>query len=339
MGELLALAAAATFGITSINDKLLTARVKPITLAALSSMGGALLGFVIAGALGKLDDLANVNLSYLSIGIVGGILNTGLGLPLYLLVLRFVDVSKAFPTANGLYAILTVLSGIFLLRESPSALALAGIVSVIIGAYLLSFAQRGTAALHQAPWLGIKGMSLLLTASLLWAGGFTLQGIAVEEVDPFLVNSVRLAVASLFSLCLVILGVNKLLINSPDSHDSSAVNPTSTDCYKQGRVLTQPVLGSESESATSTGRQRKLLGEKPVTLLLAVANGSVIYGFGSLLYLVAIEKVGLAIATVLTNTQMLILAMLSVLILRETLRPKTLIGITAIFAGIILIII
>ena len=70
---------------------------------------------------------------------------------------------------------------------------------------------------------------------------------------------------------------------------------------------------------------------------MAVANGAGMLGVASMLFLVGIERAGLSISAVLGSTQIFWTTMLSVLVLRERMNVAGIVGITAMFSGITII--
>ena len=175
VGELAALASAFTFAFTSVLDKFFTRTYTPLALGTMSVSGGALFAIVLMSATGRANDLPDFSLEAILFCTGGGIMSIGLGMPLYLVFLRSVDINKAAPLSNGLSAIFSVLSGLLVLGEEVSSVTLAGIVVIIGGVYLLSLSQKGAIDTAQARWLGVRGLSFLTGIVLLWVGGTSLQ--------------------------------------------------------------------------------------------------------------------------------------------------------------------
>ena len=72
--------------------------------------------------------------------------------------------------------------------------------------------------------------------------------------------------------------------------------------------------------------------------LIVIINGCFSLGLGSLLMLVALQKTGLAVTAVLGSTQLLWIAILSSIALRERLTIKTIGGIGMTAIGIVLVV-
>ena len=166
--------------------------------AALAALGGSLFSFVLMAVLDRYRDLPEVHLPSLLLGMSGGVVSFGIGFTLFLIFLRSVDANKAIPLSGGIAAILSTLSGIFILGEELSTLTLGGIVVILVGIYALSFFQRNETDLAQSVWLGFKGMAFLVFAASFWVTGFSMQAVALREVDSVIINAARLPSIFLF---------------------------------------------------------------------------------------------------------------------------------------------
>ncbi len=331
VGELAALASAVTFAFTSVLDKFFTRTYSPLTLGTLSATGGAIFAIVLMSATGRADDLAGFSLVPILLCTGGGIMSIGLGMPLYLLFLRSVDVSKAAPLSTGLSAVFSVISGLLILGEEVSNITLAGIVVVIVGAYLLSLSQRSSADTAQARWLGVRGLTFLTGIVLLWVVGTSLQREALYEIDPISANALRLTSVS------VVLGVI-VLVGRIASKRSAPQSPLDAPQAASGTASDTANPSPNLSPAPAAPREMSWYRPSKLSYLLPAANGSVSLGFGSLLMLVALDRAGLAVAFVLSTTMLFWVTILSVVFLRERLTLKTALGVVAMVSGVILIV-
>ena len=310
VGELFALSAAISHAIGSLIDKALTRRLPPMKQAALASLGGSLFSFVLMAVLGRYQELPDVHKLSLALGICGGLVSFGIGFTLFLMFLKSVDANKAIPLSGGISAILSVISGQFLLNEDLSALTLGGIVVILIGIYALSFFQRNETDLAQSVWLGFKGMAFLVIAASFWVTGFSMQAVALREVDAVILNSARLPAIFIFLTVLSFLGVGKLL------------RPRGA----AAQIPPERIAFSEGFRARARG------------YVVPILNGSLNLGIGSLFILLAVEHAGLAVAFTLSNTSLLWLVLASPIFLRERLTLKTLAGALVTLAGVIMVV-
>lgn len=278
--------------------------------AALAALGGSLFSFVLMAVLGKYQDLPDVHKFSLVLGICGGLVSFGIGFTLFLIFLKSVDANKAVPLSGGVSAILSVISGLFFLDEDLSALTLGGIAVILVGIYALSFFQRNETDLAQSVWLGFKGMLFLVIAASFWVSGFTMQAVALREVDGLFINFARLPAIFIFLTVLSFAGVGKLL--------------------RPRGVAAQ--LSSEATSVSNG------LGARARGYIVPVLNGCLNLGVGSLFILLAVERAGLAVAFTLSNTSLLWLVLATPIFLRERLTLKTLAGALVTLAGVIMVV-
>ena len=283
--------------------------------------------------------------THIVLGVLGGIINIGLGEPLYLLFLRNVDISKAWPIMAGLLSTFSLLSGILILRETPTAFDIGGVIIVVTGVYLLSFGQRKHTDKNQASWLGIKGIFLLSVVSAFWVSGLTVQGYALREMDPPTLNLLRLSAVCIFLTIMSWFGISEILI--PSEEDASLGFGS-----RVKKALSQGLMARVAARSLGLGRSgpgdvahRDSLRRRRVHHSgwsfrrsgVAVANGAGMLGVASMLFLVGIERAGLSISAVLGSTQIFWTTMLSVLVLRERMNVAGIVGITAMFSGITII--
>lgn len=314
IGEIFALGSALVHSASSLIDKALTRRLPPMKQASLAALGGSLFSFALMAVLGRYQDLPGVHLPSLFLGMGGGVVSFGIGFTLYLIFLKSVDANKAVPLSGGIAAILSTLSGIFILGEDLSPLTLVGIVVILVGIYALSFFQRNETDLAQSVWLGFKGMSFLVFAASFWVTGFSMQAVALREVDSVIINMARLPSIFLFLTLLSFLGVGKFFL---PRHEAS---PLST------------------HAATPSASQEPEWRARARGYVVPIVNGVFNLGIGSLFILLAIDHAGLAVAFTLSNTSLLWLALMSPIFLRERLTMKTLAGVLVTLAGVIMVV-
>ena len=310
IGELFALGASFSHAFGSLIDKALTRRLPPMKQAALAALGGTFFSLILAAVLGRYREVPDLHLPSLALGASGGVVSFGIGFTLFLIFLKSVDANKAIPLSGGISAILSVLSGQFLLGEDLSAVTLGGIAVILIGIYSLSFFQRKETDLAQSVWLGFRGMGFLVIAASLWTTGFSMQAVALREVDPIILNTARLPSIFVFLTVLSFLGVGKLL----KPRGAAAQAPLAT-------------------STTHEGLKQTLRG-----YVVPILNGCLGLGVGSLFILIAVEKAGLAVAFTLSNTSLLWIAVMSPLFLRERLTFKTIAGVVATIVGVTMVV-
>ena len=85
---------------------------------------------------------------------------------------------------------------------------------------------------------------------------------------------------------------------------------------------------------------KEVAGQRPglSIFILAILNGSVSFGLGSLLLLMALDRAGLAITMVLNNSSLLFIVLFSTVFLRERLTRKTVIGVIVTVTGVVMVV-
>ncbi len=178
VGELSALGAALVWAVGNLALKPLSTRFHPLLLSHLRSLAAALLFVVIVGVTGGFALLPQVPLRSALIAIAGTFAGIGIGDSLFVLALRYIGVSRAYPLATCGYPLVTIVIGYFALQEEVAAPGLLGMLLVIGGLYFTAF--------HRGPILvkfsfaspdERKGVILLLLSSVAW--GISVIGIKV----------------------------------------------------------------------------------------------------------------------------------------------------------------
>ncbi len=367
VGELAGLAAAVTFSVTHSMDKVLSRRFPPITMAFLESLGGALFAASLALIMGKAQEIADAPLDALLLSIGGGVLSVGVGVPLYLIFVRSVDISKASPLSGGLYALLALFSGVVFLGEDLSPVTYVGVFSIVAGVYMLSLAQRKQSGSAQEKWLGPKGLIFLILVVSSWVIGTSLQRVALRELDVFIANWVRLTAVFIVLGMLALLGsrtqLGRVLSGAPPATEEASSRTPANDSLAARPIISRGKLGLRAEmqmarlettgSATLTGSHHRnprnprlatagtqvSVGNMPlVSYLILVLNGLFLFGVGSLLMLIALKNTGLAVTAPLLTTELLWITLISFLALRERITLKTIAGIMMTSAGVVLVV-
>ena len=241
----------------------------------------------------------------------------------------------------GMMNILALVSGLVILGESPSALGFGGIFVVLAGTYLLSFSQRKRTEPSQAEWLGFRGIILLLFVCTFWISGLTIQGFALRRIDPVVVNMTRLLTVSMFLNLMALAGGNDILVPLKGGRWVGISRRYASVRRMAGMVTRKrPPAGNptgivaDSASGIEDPRFRRIPAK---TLIVCFLNGGVSQGLGTLLFLVGLQRAGLAISMILMSTQLLWITIFAAIILKEKPNRQTIGGIVLMFVGALLI--
>ena len=334
----MALLAAATVACSSVLNKYLTRRMSVVSLNATRTTGAATFLLILFFASGAPTGLPSVDYGGLGLIVVGGLVTTLIGDTLFLKFLRTVDVAKTSTMAQAVNTLLMVGAGALLLDEDVTLLTLLGTGFVVGGIYLLG--QTGSASVDPAKNLlkPRKFLTLVFIVSL-WVLGVGLMREGLRDVDAVTGNATRMVVIAAFLVTALGMQQGQKLTAEVSGH-------------RRERRIAQPNVAYHPTPETShartavSGRQgvhtRGLRPRGPrlnrVNVGLGILSGSLSLGLGTTFMFVALKEAGAAVTMVIFNVQLLILAPLSMIVLRERLNWRAGLGIVVTMVGIIIVI-
>jgi len=352
MGELAALAAAFSYAISYIPDKLATTSLNPIAQNMLRAVGAALFNTVVFASLGKFGALPNQDFGAVGLMVSAGIINVMVADYMYLRLIRVVDISIVVPVSTGLVTLFSVGVGVVFLEEDIAAATYMGAVFVVSGVYVLSFAKQKDATAKAASILGLRRLVYLVTFVIMWTTGFTMMRVALRDLDVFTAVTVRMIPVAIIMVLMVMLGLDARLLGYggrkrrhdevvPDVSDhrgevnKSGVSEMSSASLKakaSGLVVANPY---ESHVSYPSG---SIFGNIHLRLLIfAGLAGILSFGVGNMLMFFALQRSGAAITIILLNTSILFVAALSFVFLRERFGWKAALGIILATTGVVLV--
>ena len=145
---------------------------------------------------GKLGSLAFVGWHSTACVISSGILGLAIGATLQIKSLSLLDISKVYPIAFSSWFLFTALIASIFLGEAITYYTILGAILIALGiTFLSSFSKVERREMPNTD--RIKGIIFALLAGLCWAGGTNLVKLGLYEVDPLMVNVIRLPFAIL----------------------------------------------------------------------------------------------------------------------------------------------
>jgi len=176
VGELAALGAALLWAVGSLLLKPLSARFHPFFINQIRLYAAVSLFAFYLLATGGFAELAKVNYGTVTFAIMGTWLGVGVGDSLFILSLRYLDLSKAYPLSNCGYPLVTVAISLLFLNEEVKGLALFGFLLVLAGLYFVAFPSGPWRARFSFRASKEKtGLVLVLLTILAW--GISILGI------------------------------------------------------------------------------------------------------------------------------------------------------------------
>ena len=336
LGEIMALLAAATVACSSVLNKYLTRRMPVVSLNATRTTGAATFLLILFFASGAPAGLPSVDYGGLGLIVVGGLVTTLIGDTLFLRFLRTVDVAKTSTMAQAVNTLLMVGAGALLLDEEVTLLTLLGTGFVVGGIYLLG--QTGSSSVDPAKDLlkPRKFLTLVFIVSL-WVTGVGLMREGLRDVDAVTGNAARMVVIAAFLVTALGMQQGQKLTAEVSGH-------------RRERRIAQPNVAyhptPETHHPRPAGSGVHTRGLRPrgprlnrVNVGLGILSGSLSLGLGTTFMFVALKEAGAAVTMVIFNVQLLILAPLSMIVLRERLNWRAGLGIVVTMVGIIIVIV
>jgi drug/metabolite transporter (DMT)-like permease len=191
-GELAALVAALIWAIGGTMLKPLSGRFHPLVLNQIRCLAAASLFAVFLAATGGFTLLGQVPLRSVIAGIAGTFIGIGIGESLFILSLRYMDISRAYPISSCAYPLITVVIAFFALNERLSGMALIGVFLVLAGIYFVAFPSGPLLVrLSVDSSKERRGLFLLLLTIIAW--GVSVIGIKLgtEGLEMPLANFIR----------------------------------------------------------------------------------------------------------------------------------------------------
>lgn len=186
-GIVMGLLCAASWAIGSVMMRDLSRKLDPFTLNAPRTTVGGLAMLAITLLSGRSAGYGAVTLPELGFMLGSMLVGGGIGDTLYVISLKRIGVSRAFPISS-IYPAITVLLGVAFLSESLSLRLVAGMVLVVVGVVLISYQPR----YQTLPEDGATGgVAAALGAAVMWAVAAILVAPGIAGHDTIMVASIR----------------------------------------------------------------------------------------------------------------------------------------------------
>lgn len=202
--ELFGILAALGWSLSSILIKRMAERSSVVALNAVrSALASAML--IALALLVNLHHRLNmpdaVALAWL---VFSGVIGMAGGEAVYLVSLKFLDVSRAYPIAISEYAVFTFLLSVLLLGEVVTLGFVAGTVLVLAGVWLVAFPRRqpDEPPIHRTPGY-VRSLLFASGGTFLWAVGVIGLKRALTTTDPITANAIRMPVCTVTLLLLM----------------------------------------------------------------------------------------------------------------------------------------
>jgi drug/metabolite transporter (DMT)-like permease len=208
LGETFALASAIAWAISGTMLKMVAPRFGAVYIVAIRAVTSLLFALVVAAAVGVMDSLGTLAMFTVLLLIASGSASI-VGHVSFVKALSIDQISRVFPTTNGLYIMFSVVGTIIISDESVTWRTVGGGLLVLGGIYVLSV-RRQQEATRQTEG-GFKLLALVLSAvtGLTWTISVIVQNDIVEHTNLILANAIRTVVTVVISLTMVGLSANR----------------------------------------------------------------------------------------------------------------------------------
>jgi drug/metabolite transporter (DMT)-like permease len=198
LGEFLALLSALAWATVGVVMAFLVRSMDPFAIVAARLLLGSLFLSPLLLVMGLAGGLGPPAMGPLALLAASGVVSLGIGDSLYGASLPYIGVSRAHPISIALFPLFTFILAGTLLGEVITLSTLGGSFLIVAGIVLVVLSGR---AVRQGPGVaggGRRGGVLLVVAAALWAVGFGLLKLGVQDVDPVVGGYVRLVTGGLF---------------------------------------------------------------------------------------------------------------------------------------------
>ena len=198
-GEISALGCAFTWALSSVFTKSLAPRFHPLTLNLLRCLGASFVLWVLIPFYPGIQSLYQAPAASVLFLVISSVLGICLGDTIYIKGLKMINVTLAFPLAQSSMPVLTLMAAVLFLGERMTWSLAVGTALVIGGIYLIAIPHGPAPASVFSPTSQRKGMgiSLILTASVLWTISISLLKLGLQGVNLVMANGIRLPLACL----------------------------------------------------------------------------------------------------------------------------------------------
>ena len=198
-GEISALGCAFTWALSSVFTKSLAPRFHPLALNLLRCLGASFVLWVLIPFYPGIQSLYQAPAASVLFLVLSAVLGICLGDTIYIKGLKMINVTLAFPLAQSSMPVLTLMAAVLFLGERMTWALAVGTALVIGGIYLIAVPHGPAPASLFSPTNQRKGMgiSLILTASVLWTISISLLKLGLQGVNLVMANGIRLPLACL----------------------------------------------------------------------------------------------------------------------------------------------
>lgn len=196
IGELAAIGAALAWAVGGLVIKPISTKFTPLSINSIKLSIGWIILTTIMALWGKLSSLTFTTWHSAAYVIGSGIFGLAIGTTLQIKSFSLADISKVYPIAFSSWFFFTAVVATVFLGEAVTYHTILGAILIASGiTFLSSFSKVERREMPNTD--SVKGIIFALLAGLCWAVGTNLVKLGLYEVDPLMVNVIRLPFAVL----------------------------------------------------------------------------------------------------------------------------------------------
>jgi len=185
------------WAVASLVIKPISTKFTPLSINSIKLSIGWIILTTIMALWGKLSSLTFTTWHSAAYVIGSGIFGLAIGTTLQIKSFSLADISKVYPIAFSSWFFFTAVVATVFLGEAVTYHTILGAILIASGITLLSSSSKVRGKEESPNTDSAKGIIFALLAGLCWAVGTNLVKLGLYEVDPLMVNVIRLPFAAL----------------------------------------------------------------------------------------------------------------------------------------------
>lgn len=192
IGELAAIGAALVWSVSSLIIKPISTKFSPSSINSIAISVGWVILTIILVPWGKLNGLSFTSWHSIAYVIGSGIIGVAIGNTLEIKALSLLDISRVCPVTYSSWFLFTAIIAAIFLGEPITYYTILGALFIVIGVTLLSGFSKVKDKEKIINTNEVKGIIFALISGLCWAGGTNLLKLGLYEINPLVLNVIRL---------------------------------------------------------------------------------------------------------------------------------------------------
>ncbi len=218
VGELAAVSNAALWALVGTIAKSMPAGVRPIHVTSSHAWTTVVILGVILVSLGNLTDLTTMDRGTFFLFVGSGLINSAGSITFWVAISRS-QISKVFPTTQGLFILVTLISSTIFFDTSLGIGLIGGAILVLSGVILMNWKRDDASDTNQDLRSTLVLIGMMLATAIFWAIGLLTTVEGLKNTEPIIATIIRNGIPAIVYLTIAIvyptLGYKKAIAASP----------------------------------------------------------------------------------------------------------------------------